>query len=94
MQKLALLKDPGRAFFLAQLSSEEVAAFGEDNRNFDVMAQYADAVRALAREECAVFVDVWAALWEAAGKDLEGLRPFMSDGPHLTPEGYSVSGYT
>ena len=83
-----------RAFFLAQLSPEEVAAFGEDNRNFDITAQYADAVRALAREEGAVLVDMWTAMWEAAGRDLEGLRPFLSDGLHLTPEGYSVSGYT
>lgn len=65
---------------------------GEDNRKLEVVAQYADATRAVAREEeGVVLVDVWKAMWDAAGRDEENLRPFLSDGLHLTAKGYSVS---
>jgi isoamyl acetate esterase len=73
-------------------------------RHQKVTAQYAEAVREVAKEhEKVVLVDLWEALMEARltltptyegqceKRDDEGLRKLLVDGLHLTGAGYKVS---
>ncbi|KAK0210587.1 SGNH hydrolase-type esterase domain-containing protein [Desarmillaria ectypa] len=60
------------------------------DRLFETTKQYAQAVIDVGREACIPVVDVWAALWNAAGQDEAALREFLSDGLHLNRDGYSI----
>jgi len=60
------------------------------DRDFEVTKEYAESVRVVARSEGVALVDVWSALWEAAGKDEKSLSKFLIDGVHLNEEGYSI----
>ena len=62
------------------------------DRDFEVTKAYAESVRVVARSEGVALVDIWSALWEAAGKDEKSLSKFLVDGLHLNEEGYRVSG--
>lgn len=62
------------------------------DREFEVTKAYAEGVREVALSENVALVDVWTALWEAAGKDETSLAKFLRDGLHLNAEGYRVSG--
>jgi len=61
------------------------------DRNFEITRAYAEGVREVALVENVALVDVWSALWEAAGKDERSLGKFLRDGLHLNLEGYRVS---
>ena len=60
------------------------------DRRFAVTRAYADAVREVAAEEGVHVVDVWSAIWKKAGEKEEGLAEYLSDGLHLTANGYKV----
>ncbi|KAF8652721.1 hypothetical protein AX16_004221 [Volvariella volvacea WC 439] len=60
------------------------------DRLFDVTRQYAGAVLEIGREEDVPVVDVWTALWKAAGETEQALSEYLSDGLHLTATGYKV----
>ncbi|KAJ7063150.1 SGNH hydrolase [Mycena amicta] len=61
------------------------------DRSFEATEAYAKGVLE-AGTDCDVPVaDVWAALWNAAGKNQEGLRLYLSDGLHLTTAGYEIA---
>ena len=60
------------------------------DRRFEVTRAYADAVREVAAEEGVHSVDVWTAIWTKAGRTEEGLSEYLSDGLHLTANGYKV----
>jgi lysophospholipase L1-like esterase len=62
------------------------------DRSFEVTKAYAESVREVARSGDVALVDVWSALWEAAGEDERSLSKFLRDGLHLNAEGYRVSG--
>jgi lysophospholipase L1-like esterase len=64
----------------------------ENDRDFDHSKRYAEATKELAARLEVPVVDVWEAIWKAAGEEEEGLTPFPSDGLHLTDQGYDVSG--
>ena len=61
------------------------------DRKFEITRAYAEAVRDVAAAENIAFVDVWTALWEAAGKNEEALTEYLGDGLHLNANGYSAS---
>jgi len=60
------------------------------DRGFDVTKAYAQSVREVAQSEDVALVDVWSALWEAAGGDEMSLTKFLRDGLHLNAEGYRI----
>ncbi|KAF8968372.1 SGNH hydrolase-type esterase domain-containing protein [Flammula alnicola] len=60
------------------------------DREFEITRAYAEAVRDVALAEGVAFVDVWTALWEAAGKEEQALSEFLGDGLHLNGNGYQV----
>ncbi|KAK0450699.1 GDSL Lipase/Acylhydrolase [Armillaria borealis] len=60
------------------------------DRLFETTRQYAQAVIDVGREASVPVVDVWAALWNAAGQDERALSKFLSDGLHLNRDGYSI----
>jgi isoamyl acetate esterase len=60
------------------------------DRNFDVTKQYAEAVVGLAQKRGLAYVDVWTAVWEAAGQVEEQLSQYLPDGLHLNGNGYGV----
>jgi lysophospholipase L1-like esterase len=64
------------------------------DREFEITRAYANAVRDVAAAEGVAFVDVWTALWEAAGKDEAALAEYLGDGLHLNGNGYNASRHT
>ncbi|TFK42990.1 SGNH hydrolase-type esterase domain-containing protein [Crucibulum laeve] len=60
------------------------------DRLFDITKAYADAVKDVAVEKKVALVDVWSAVWEAAGKEEKALARFLNDGLHLNGEGYAI----
>ena len=52
---------------------------------------YARRVVDVAKETEVEVVDVWGLFWEKADGKEEGLAPYLSDGLHLTADGYGVS---
>ena len=60
------------------------------DREFEVTRKYAEAAKAVGEKEGIPVVDVWTAIWEAAGKEQEGLEKYLIDGLHLTVAGYNV----
>jgi lysophospholipase L1-like esterase len=61
------------------------------DREFNVTRAYAKAVREVGISENVEVVDIWTALWEAAGMDERALRKYLQDGLHLNAAGYDVS---
>lgn len=61
------------------------------DRQFDVTAAYAQAVRDVGKEKNVLVVDAFQALWDVAGHEEQGLSKYLSDGLHLTVDGYEVS---
>lgn len=80
------------------VSEAQWSETGHDARKAEVTREYAGAVADVVRElkggesgdEKVALVDMWTAVWKAAGETEEGLRPLLSDGLHFTPEGYRV----
>ena len=62
----------------------------ERDRDFKVTAEYAQKVREVGASNKVPVVDVWKALWNAAGQTEAGLTKYLCDGLHLTADGYSV----
>ncbi|CCA70635.1 hypothetical protein PIIN_04571 [Serendipita indica DSM 11827] len=60
------------------------------DRTWENTKAYADAAKEVARELRVPVVDAWDAIWKAAGEETLGLTRFLSDGLHLTREGYEV----
>jgi len=60
------------------------------DRQFDVTAAYAQAVRDVGKEKNVLVVDAFQALWDVAGHEERGLSKYLSDGLHLTVDGYEV----
>jgi len=60
------------------------------DRDFEVTKAYAESVREVSRSEDVALVDVWSAVWEAAGEDEKSLSKFLRDGLHLNAEGYRI----
>ncbi|PAV23284.1 SGNH hydrolase [Pyrrhoderma noxium] len=60
------------------------------DREFEVTRKYAEAAKAVGEKEGIPVVDVWTAIWEAAGKEQEGLEKYLIDGLHLTVAGYNI----
>lgn len=63
---------------------------GLPDRLFDTAREYAEAVKRVAAEEKVAVLDIWTRLWDACGRKEEGLERYLSDGLHLTQEGYQV----
>jgi len=61
-----------------------------DSRVFDVTKSYAEAVKEVGLKEGLPVADIWTSIWEAAGKDERSLSKYLSDGLHLTAEGYDI----
>ena len=62
------------------------------DREFELTKLYAEAVVNTAKEEGVAIADVWAVIWEAAGKDERALSTYLSDGLHLNAKGHEVRG--
>ena len=62
----------------------------ELDREFKVTEAYAQAVRDVGREVGVPVVDVFQAIWSAAGQKEEELAKFLGDGLHLNGAGYEV----
>lgn len=62
----------------------------DNERDLGRTKEYAEMVIALGKELSLPVVDVWAAFWQAAGEEENGLAPLLSDGLHLTADGYQV----
>jgi len=60
------------------------------NRTPEHARKYADGVKSIGEELDLPVVDVWSLFWGKAGEQEEGLMPLLSDGLHLTKEGYKV----
>ncbi|KAF7295064.1 GDSL lipase acylhydrolase family protein [Mycena indigotica] len=60
------------------------------DRDFEVTQQYAGGVLKAGADCNVPVVNVWVALWQAAGNKEDGLRVYLSDGLHLTRAGYEV----
>ncbi|KAA1471292.1 SGNH hydrolase [Dentipellis sp. KUC8613] len=73
----------------ADLASREPAR--DLDRDFETTRQYAKEVLEVGAREGVPVVDIWTALWEAAGKEERGLERFLYDGLHLNEEGYRIA---
>ncbi|PFH52434.1 hypothetical protein AMATHDRAFT_74226 [Amanita thiersii Skay4041] len=60
------------------------------DRDFEVTREYAAAVKTVAEQKKVAVVDVWTALYEAAGEDERTLSKFLVDGLHLNEAGYQI----
>ena len=62
------------------------------DREWNNTKAYADAVIEIGKGKPRVgVVDMWEAIWVAAGEDVARLPEFLNDGLHLTVAGYQVS---
>lgn len=64
------------------------------DRSFETTRKYAEAVVQVGSNEGVPVVDIWNAIYDAAGRDEKLLTRFLSDGLHLNADGYDVSRYT
>ncbi|KAG8859025.1 hypothetical protein FRB91_008892 [Serendipita sp. 411] len=62
----------------------------EKDRTWEHTKAYVEAVKETANDLNVPYVDAWDALWRAAGEQQPALNMFMTDGLHLTKEGYEV----
>jgi hypothetical protein len=60
------------------------------DRSFEQTRKYAEAVREVGKQENIPVLDVWSALYDAAGRDERALEQFLWDGLHLNSAGYEV----
>lgn len=60
------------------------------DRSWDNTKLYVDAVKEVSTLLKVPVVDIWDLIWTAAGEQKEALSMFLSDGLHLTKEGYEV----
>ncbi|KAJ7489866.1 SGNH hydrolase-type esterase domain-containing protein [Mycena galericulata] len=60
------------------------------DRNFETTREYAEGVKAAAAASQVSVVDVWTAMWKAAGEKEEALSEYLSDGLHLNANGYKI----
>ncbi|THH10184.1 hypothetical protein EW145_g1484 [Phellinidium pouzarii] len=60
------------------------------DRAFDVTAEYAETVRRVGAREQISVVDAWQVVWDAAGQKEEALSKYLTDGLHVTAEGYTA----
>jgi len=60
------------------------------NRDSNVTKEYAEKVVEVAKKKGVAVADVHTAIWDAAGRHEEGLQKYLSDGLHLTDDGYKV----
>ena len=61
------------------------------DREFDTTKLYADAVKDVGESEGVPVLDLWTAVFEAAGRDEKQLEKFLVDGLHLNAAGYTAS---
>ncbi|KAF8295430.1 SGNH hydrolase [Clavulina sp. PMI_390] len=61
-----------------------------DTRNNAQTKAYAEAVKRVGNECDVPVVDAWALFWAYASENEENLTPLLSDGLHLTAEGYGM----
>lgn len=61
------------------------------DRLFETTKTYAEAVGEVGNKEGVHVVDIWNALYDAAGGDERALSQFLNDGLHLNAAGYDVS---
>ncbi|KAI8983563.1 SGNH hydrolase-type esterase domain-containing protein [Pilobolus umbonatus] len=61
------------------------------NRTNESARMYSEAVNAVGKEKGVVVIDIWSHLMEKVNKENYGLSDFLSDGLHLTKQGYKVS---
>lgn len=59
------------------------------DREYERTHQFAEAVKQVAGERGIPSVDVWTAIADAAARD-GGLGRYLSDGLHLTADGYAI----
>jgi lysophospholipase L1-like esterase len=59
-------------------------------RTPEVTKSYAEGVIEVGAEIGVPVVNLWEAVWKEAGEKFEGLSRLLSDGLHLTAEGYKV----
>jgi isoamyl acetate esterase len=60
------------------------------DRKFDITKSYADAVKEIGKNEGILVLDVWTAIFDAAGRDEKQLEKFSDDGLHLNAAGYTA----
>jgi isoamyl acetate esterase len=60
------------------------------DREFETTRKYAEAVIDVGKQEDLPVVDIWNALYNAAGRDEQALHQFLRDGLHLNAAGYEV----
>lgn len=61
------------------------------DRSFETTRKYAEAVIEIGEKEGIPVIDIWTALFDAAGRDERALSRFLWDGLHLNAAGYEVS---
>jgi lysophospholipase L1-like esterase len=60
------------------------------DRKWELTHAYAEMVKEVSKELDVPVVDAWDLIWKAAGEKTEALPMFLSDGLHLTREGYEI----
>jgi lysophospholipase L1-like esterase len=60
------------------------------DRTFETTRKYAEAVVDVGKGERIPVVDIWNALYDAAGRDERALSRFLWDGLHLNAAGYEI----
>jgi hypothetical protein len=60
------------------------------SRAFETTRLYAGAVREVGEKENVPVADVWTKIFDAAGRSEEACEKYLSDGLHLTSDGYNV----
>ncbi|GJJ12232.1 hypothetical protein Clacol_006473 [Clathrus columnatus] len=61
------------------------------DRTFETTKSYAEKVGEIGKSLNIPVLDVWNALYDAAGHDEKALSQFMDDGLHLNGEGYEIA---
>jgi hypothetical protein len=59
-------------------------------RVFETTRSYAAAVKEVGEKENVPVADVWTKIFDAAGRSEEACEKYLSDGLHLTSDGYNV----
>lgn len=65
-----------------------------DTRNNVNTKAYADQVLRVGEETGVPVLDAWSLFWKYAGEEEERLRPLLSDGLHLSSNGYKVRSFS
>ncbi|KAG2147129.1 SGNH hydrolase-type esterase domain-containing protein [Suillus cothurnatus] len=60
------------------------------SRAFETTRSYAGAVREVGEKENVPVADVWTKIFDAAGRSEEACEKYLSDGLHLTSDGYNI----